>query len=205
MTFLHDTALLDPSAPTADLSAAPPVPVAHATANADWSAVYALRTYRAGDLAACRRLYRDGLLGGQIATNDTGLDIDDIEGAYLSSPGNHFWVAEVRPGQGDVAGANDGDVVGMIGVQQHDEGVGEIRRLRVAADHRRRRIGSRLLETAIRFCRDAGALKVALDTFIEREAAIALFDRLGFRHGRSRSMQGKEMLYFYLDLYAQGR
>ena len=30
----------------------------------------------------------------------------------------------------------------MIGVQHHDEGFGEIRRLRVAEDHRRRGIGT---------------------------------------------------------------
>ncbi len=199
---MHATALTqDPArASTSTLPAA-----LQPAGTTDWSEVYGLRTFRADDTADCRRLYRDGLLGGQLATNDTGLDIDDICGAYLSSPTSHFWVAEVQPGQANRAGAPAASVVGMIGVQHHDEGVGEIRRLRVASDHRRRRIGSRLLETAIRFCRDTGCLKVALDTFIEREAAMALFDRLGFRHGRSRSMQGKEMLYFYLDLYSQDR
>ena len=43
--------------------------------------------------AGLPRLYREGLLGGKLAENDTGLDIDDIESAYMK-PGNHFWVAE---------------------------------------------------------------------------------------------------------------
>ena len=34
----------------------------------------------------------------------------------------------------------------MIGVQQHDEGVGEIRRLRVGKEHRRKGIGSALVQ-----------------------------------------------------------
>ena len=38
-------------------------------------------------------LYREGLLGGKIAENDSGLDIDDIGSAYLTPPGNCFWVA----------------------------------------------------------------------------------------------------------------
>jgi len=149
------------------------------------------------------QLYREGLLGGQIASNDTGLDIDDIETAYGASPLNHFWVATVTP-DGAGQGLVPGDIVGMIGVQHHDEGVGEIRRLRVHGKHRRRRVGSRLLSQAIGFCRDSGCMKVALDTYIQRDAAVQLFDRFHFHHGKTRNVQGKDMLYFYLDLYRTG-
>src|ERR1041384_1895783 len=96
---------------------------------------YTIRSFRPSDQAACQTLYREGLVGGSIAENDTGLDIDDIQSAYMSAPGNHFWVAELP----------DGEIVGTIGVQHHDEGVGEIRRLRVRQDHRRRGIGSALM------------------------------------------------------------
>ena len=168
---------------------------------AAWLAMYRVRTFRDGDAESCLRLYRDGLLGGQLAGNDTGLDIDDIAEAYLADPMNHFWVAETTA---DNAEFGPDVVVGMIGVQHHDEGVGEIRRLRVDAAHRRRRVGSRLLETAVKFCRDTGCLKVQLDTYIQRDAALKLFDRFRFRHGRTRQIKGKDMLYFYLDLYSQG-
>src|SRR4051812_30816623 len=89
-----------------------------------------VRPYKKKDLADCRKLYKEGLLGGKIAENDTGLDIDDIELAYTKKPGSAFWVAENHVGE----------IVGMIGVQQHEPGVGEIRRLRVQVDHRRRGI-----------------------------------------------------------------
>jgi ribosomal protein S18 acetylase RimI-like enzyme len=174
-----------------------------ATSPDGWVGCYDIRTYRHEDASACQRLYRDGLLGGQIADNDTGLDIDDISTAYLAAAASHFWVATVTRAGSERTGLDCGTVVGMIGVQHHDEHVGEIRRLRVDSDHRRRRIGSRLLETAIRFCRDTGCLKVTLDTYIERDAAVGLFERHQFRHGRTRSIQGKDMLYFYLDLYTQ--
>src|ERR1700760_2632641 len=91
-----------------------------------------IRDYRKSDLVACRVLYKEGLLGGKIAENDTGLDIDDIEQAYMQQEGSHFWVAE----------NHERLVVGMVGVQQHEPGVGEIRRLRVLKDHRRRGIGT---------------------------------------------------------------
>src|SRR2546422_107547 len=50
-----------------------------------------IRSFRKEDLPACTRLYREGLIGGKIAENDTGLDIDDIDSAYMSNPGSHFW------------------------------------------------------------------------------------------------------------------
>src|SRR5690349_851269 len=48
-----------------NVSDVPPIPVS-------------VRTYRPEDLSVCRQLYREGLIGGQLAENDTGLDIDDI-------------------------------------------------------------------------------------------------------------------------------
>jgi ribosomal protein S18 acetylase RimI-like enzyme len=151
-----------------------------------------IRSFHAEDLPACRKLYVEGLLGGKLAENDTGLDIDDIEAVYMHTSGNHFWVAENQQGQ----------VVGMIGVQHHEEGIGQIRRLRVAQDHRRRGIGSALLETAIKFCRENQYLKVAMESFIEREPAVSMFRKFGFSHARTRHGSGKDLMYFYLDLYS---
>lgn len=150
-----------------------------------------IRSYTDDDQEACSALYKDGLLGGHLAENDTGLDIDDIESAYMKTPGNHFWVAE----------ASGGRVVGMIGVQHHEQGVGEIRRLRVASDVRRRGIGSKLVETAVKFCADQQYLKINLDTFVDREPAIKLFEKFRFRHDRTRKVGEKDLLYFYLDIY----
>jgi ribosomal protein S18 acetylase RimI-like enzyme len=157
---------------------------------------FVIRSFRQEDLPACTQLYRDGLLGGKIAENDTGLDMDDIESAYMSTPGSHFWVAQT-------SGAASREVVGMIGVQQHEESVGEIRRLRVRQDLRRRGIGSALIETALKFCRDRGYLKIALDTFVDREPAIKLFEKFHFRHSRTRAVGDKEVMHFYLDLYTR--
>jgi ribosomal protein S18 acetylase RimI-like enzyme len=153
-----------------------------------------IRTYQPRDAAVCMRLYYEGLIGGKIAPNDTASDIEDIPAAYFSSPGNHFWVAEV-----------DGQAIGMIGVQMHDKGVGEIRRLRVAVNYRRRGIGSALVETALRFCEEEQYLKVKLDTFWDYEAAVKLFEKFRFRHEKTRMFGEKQLMYFYLDLYSTGK
>jgi ribosomal protein S18 acetylase RimI-like enzyme len=151
-----------------------------------------IRDFHPEDQAACAALYEGGLIGGKIADNDTGLDILDIQMTYMKPPGNHFWVAE----------SFAGEVVGMIGVQHYDEGVGEIRRLRVHQDHRRRGIGYALVESALRFCQEQNYLKVTLDTFMERDPAIRLFEKFHFRLSTTRELSGKELVYFYLDLYA---
>ncbi len=151
-----------------------------------------IRRFRAGDQGACQSLYRDGLLsGGHLAENDTGFDIDDIAAAYTARPGGCFLVAENAAGE----------VVGMIGVQHHDAGTGEVRRLRVRPDSQRRGIGSRLLEAALVFCQEQTYLKVTLDTYLDRDPAVRLFEKFRFRHQRTRTVAGKELLYFYLDLY----
>jgi len=153
---------------------------------------FAIRSFRAPDLPACRKLYLGGLIGGKISENDTALDLDDIQTVYMENPGNHFWVA---------TSVKEEAVIGMIGVQHHDEGVGEIRRLRVADTHRRQGIGSALVEQALKFCHERGYLKITLDTFLEREPAIKLFEKFRFRHYRTREVGGKNLMYFYLDLY----
>lgn len=155
-----------------------------------------IESYQAHHDADCKTLYLEGLIGGKIAENDTGLDIDDIPSAYMKSPDNHFWVALNK----------EGHVVGMIGVQKgDDEDIGEIRRLRVCQDCRRRGIGSALMEKALQFCKERQFLKITLDTFMEREPAIKLFEKFHFNHTRTRKVGNKELLYFYLDLYSSDR
>ena len=156
---------------------------------------FTIRSFRPKDAEACARLYEEGLIGGKLAGNDTGADIDHIDSAYMTSPGSHFWVAE-----------NDKrEVVGMIGVQQHLPEEGEIRRLRVRNDHLRRGIGSALLERAIQFCKEHQHLKIKLDTFTDREPALKLFEKFGFKLSRTRDVGDKTLLYFYLDLYSGDR
>ena len=150
-----------------------------------------IRSFTAADQTACNRLYHEGLISGALSENDTGVDLDDIQTAYMR-PGSHFWVAEA-PG---------GDIAGMIGLQHHEKDTAEIRRLRVASSYRRKGIGSALVETAVRYCEDHNYLKVTLDTFMEREPAIRLFEKFRFRHFRTRNVAGKDLMYFLLDLYA---
>ncbi|MEM9414280.1 MAG: GNAT family N-acetyltransferase [Planctomycetota bacterium] len=149
-----------------------------------------VRSYEKQDQADVAKLYDEGLLAGQIAPNDSGADLDYIQEAYFDDVRHHFWVAEL-----------EGKILGMIGVASDEEHTAEIRRLRVAAQYQGTGIAAVLLETAIAHCKHHSYLKIRLDTRFEKDAAVDIFERVGFQHTRTRPSPGKEMLEFYLDLY----
>ncbi|MCX5658919.1 MAG: GNAT family N-acetyltransferase [Planctomycetota bacterium] len=153
-----------------------------------------VRTYKPADQQAVSRLYVEGLLSGQLAPNDTGVDIENIDEAYLTDPANHFWVAQ-----------SEGAILGMIGVARDEGHTAEIRRLRVERQWQQSPIGGLLVETAVAHCKRHGYLKVVLDTRFELGAAQDLFERFAFHHTRTKSVQGKDLLEFYLDLYRPPR
>ena len=66
-------------------------------------------------------------------------------------------------------------------------------------------VGAVLMEQALKFCQHHGYLKVVLDVRIERGPAIALFQKFGFKHGRTREIGGRKLLDFYIDLYSDPR
>ena len=151
-----------------------------------------VRQYRPGDQPAVSRLYTEGLLAGQIAPNDTGVDIENIQQAYIEDPNSNLWVADYNRA-----------VLGMVAVAGDEDHTAEIRRLRVDRNFQHTPISVLLVETALSFCKHNGYLKIVLDTRFEQDQALDLFDRFGFQHHRTRSSHGKDNLEFYLDLYRQ--
>jgi RimJ/RimL family protein N-acetyltransferase len=82
-----------------------------------------------------------------------------------------------------VAEAQDG-IVGRLSIardshpaSRHVADLG----LMVAASHRRRGIGTALLDAAVAWARETGVRKLELHVFPHNEAAIALYEKYGFR------------------------
>lgn len=147
------------------------------------------------DSPVLRELFQESIIEGLIGDNDTGADIDNLREGYFDDSGQSgFWVA-----------AFSDLVIGMIGVQKMTENSAEVRRLRVRNAYRRKGIGTLLMERALAFCRHQGYLKIVLDVRIERGPAIALFQKFGFKHGRTREIGGRKLLDFYIDLYTDPR
>jgi len=137
-----------------------------------------LRGYEARDREVVWALHEEGLRDtGALYHRDPKWDDDlrDVEGVYLR-PGSGLWVVEEPSpdaGQG-------GRLVGMVAVQRVDADTARLRRMRVSADRRRQGIAQRLLETAVRFCRDQGYARIVLDTTEQQTAAHRLYESAGF-------------------------
>ena len=117
-------------------------------------------------------------------------DLRSLGRTYLEPADSGFWIAEL-----------DGEVVGMIGVRAGNDHAAEICRLRVRLDHRRKGVGTRLLERAVGHCRERGLLKISLDVLPDRRPAIDLFAKTGFRLNREREVANRIQMDFYIDLY----
>lgn len=155
-----------------------------------------VRLAQESDHTEIMRLFRSGMLEGQLRDGDTGADVDHLIDGYFSDEGaSGFWIATIDA---------DGDerIVGMIGVQRTGENSAEIRRLRVDEEFRRRGVGTSLMNEAVTFCHRRGYLKVVLDVRIERAPAIAMFEKTGFQLARTREIDERKTLEFYLDLYS---
>lgn len=150
-----------------------------------------VRQAEPSDQPLLRELFRESVLEGLVGDNDTGADIDNLHEGYFCDNGlSGFWVTTW----------ND-TVIGMIGVQKMADNAAEIRRLRVRYRYRRHGVGTLLMEHALAFCTHHGYLKLVLDVRIERGPAIALFEKFGFALTRTREIDGRKILDFYLDLY----
>ena len=96
-------------------------------------------------------------------------ELGRIEEYYFGREGQAFWIAD------------DGPVVGMVGIERQASDTAELRRMAVRKPRRRQGIGRELLETAEAFCRDYGYRRIVLSTSELQLAASRLYDSSGYR------------------------
>jgi GNAT superfamily N-acetyltransferase len=89
---------------------------------------------------------------------------------FVHNPeGGMLWVADI-----------DGATVGSIGIVRIDDGTAQLRWFMVDEGHQHKGIGSKLMETALSFCRENHYMHVFLWTFKGLDAARRLYDKTGF-------------------------
>ena len=88
---------------------------------------------------------------------------------YYGRPGFGFWVAEI-----------DGEVAGMVGLEDVGKGAAEVRRMSVAAEFRRRGLGRKLLRFVEGKARDMGFERMVLSTSALQPQAKALYEVAGY-------------------------
>ncbi|KAJ0412318.1 hypothetical protein ATCC90586_009508 [Pythium insidiosum] len=99
-------------------------------------------------------------------------DLADIEAAYFRG-GGHFWVATAREN-------DDERVVGIVALENKGNERGELRRLSVHNDYRRRGIARQLVSTLEEWATAAGFRVVELNTGDTMTPACRLYPALGY-------------------------
>ncbi len=115
-------------------------------------------------------------------------DLNSLQDSY-GKLGEAFFVAE------------DGKkIVGTVGVKREDDRVALIRRIFVAPDYRRKKIGLRLLNRAIEFCEEVGYKELIFKTTSRMSHAIELVQGQGFQSRAKIPMGQLELLKFARSL-----
>jgi len=110
------------------------------------------------------------------AYSDSDLDtIGEVYGGVRDS----FFVSE-----------GEGAIVGTVGVKEDEKDSALLRRFFVMPDHRKKGIGSRLLEKALDFCKSQGYSKVIFRCTDRMKDAMSLCEKKGFKKEESLDMGG---------------
>ncbi len=97
-----------------------------------------------------------------------------------------------------------GEVVGTCATIVHDAETVELAKLAVDAKARGQGVGQRLTQTAIDWARERGARKIVLLSSTKLEAALRLYERLGFAYGPVPADSGYDTADIYMELELKG-
>lgn len=113
-------------------------------------------------------------------------DINDISGTY-SGEDNVFFVIE-----------GDKKIIGTVGVKKDQTGSALIRRLFVDEKHRRKGLGTMLLEKAIDFCKSEHYKEIIFRTTDRMKQAMNLCKKMGFVEKENLEVSGFHIHKFVL-------
>ncbi len=115
-------------------------------------------------------------------------DVECIEKAY-GGIGEAFFVA-----------VSQDKVVGTVAIKKEDERVALLRRLFVAPSHRNQKIGKKLIDHALQFCKETGYEELVFKTTSKMSGAVELCKKNGFVQRAKISLGPIELLKFSLPL-----
>lgn len=119
-------------------------------------------------------------------------DVECIEKAY-GGIGEAFFVA---------VDDQTHKVVGTVAVKKEDGRVALLRRLFVASTHRNQKIGKRLIDRALEFCREIGYEEIVFKTTSKMSGAIDLCRKNGFTQRAHIVLGPIELIKLALGLHA---
>jgi putative acetyltransferase len=129
-----------------------------------------LRTFRPGDEEAFRRL-NEAWISQHFSLEPADREVLDDPRARILRPGGQICIAE-----------KGGEAIGCCALIAIAPGELELAKMTVAESARGAGIGRKLLGFAIGVARQIGAHRLYLESNTRAEAAIHLYQQLGFRH-----------------------
>ncbi len=115
-------------------------------------------------------------------------DLDQVEKSY-GALGEAFFVA-----------LDSDRVVGTVAIKKEDDRIALLRRLFVSPDFRGRKIGSKLIDAALKFCRDVGYQEIVFKTTSKMTGAILVCQKSGFVQRARLNLGTLELMKFSLCL-----
>lgn len=104
--------------------------------------------------------------------------LEDADRAILGDPAGRI----IEPGGAVFIARLGEEVVGCVGIAPEGEGVFELVKMAVSAEHQGHGTGRRLIRAAIDRARALGAQRITLETNSALASAVHLYETSGFRH-----------------------
>ena len=145
-------------------------------------------TYKDAHAAAFNRLNRAWLEENALLEDSDRKQLEQPRESILAKGGEIFIA---------VMGA---EVIGSCAMIPHDIGVVELAKLAVDARVQGHGLGRRLTEAALTWARRRGAQKVILLSSTKLQAALRLYERLGFQYGPLPADPGYQTADIYMEL-----
>ncbi len=140
----------------------------------------------------------------ELITNVMSKEFQEVANAYPMEDVERISTAYGEIGDAFFVAVNDhSKVVGTVAIKKEDDRIALLRRLFVAPTHRNLKIGKKLIEHAIHFCREAGYGEMVFKTTSKMSGAIQLCMKNGFVQRAHIALGPIELLKFSLNLHPQ--
>ncbi|HEX8965552.1 MAG TPA: GNAT family N-acetyltransferase [Patescibacteria group bacterium] len=129
-----------------------------------------IRKYQTADKDSVKKLYELASIHSEIGyrSGPWEQDFDDIEGTYFS--GGEF-----------IVGLSDNQIVAIGGYKKVSNTIGQIRRMRVHPNYRRKGYASQILEELEKVAKENGITELRLKTSTQQMMAQNLYEKHGFK------------------------
>ncbi|MFA6600143.1 MAG: GNAT family N-acetyltransferase [Candidatus Omnitrophota bacterium] len=150
-----------------------------------------IRRFAPGDEKAVARLIND-IMGVEFREDQSAYPTEDIQDIPRSYGGL---------GEGFFVAVSGGEIVGTVGLKKEDERSVLLRRLFVSPNHRKKKIGTKLIERALKFCDEVGYREVIFRTTSRMRSAAEVCQKCGFIQRAKLSLGPVELFKFVYSLH----